>query len=120
LPRRSEHLIECDDPRWLGVSGELGIELIYAIAHSPWSQGTTERFYGTFQGRFSKLQPTYCGNSPQTRPECVEQLKCDPEAVPTLDKVRRDFAAWLDIYHRTAHGGLDGQTPLAVWQTASG
>lgn len=119
IARRSEHLVDCDDPRWLGVSGELEIDVIYAIPYSPWSKGTTERFYGTAQGRFSKLQPTYCGNSPQTRPECVEQLKCDPEAVPTLQAVRRDFAAWLDIYHHTAHGGLNDDTPLSVWQRAT-
>lgn len=33
--KRSEQLVECTDSRWLGVTGELGIELIYAIPYSP-------------------------------------------------------------------------------------
>lgn len=116
---RTEHLVECDDPRWLGVTGELGIKLILAQPYAPWSKGTTERFYGTMHGRFCRLQPTYCGHDPKSRPESCEQLKRDPEAVPTIDQVRTDFAAWLDIHHRKAHKGLNGDTPLGVWSRAT-
>jgi hypothetical protein len=123
IVKRSENLIECTDSRWLGVSGELGIELIFAIPYSPWSKGTTERFYGTWQGQFSKTQPTYCGNSPQTRPECLASILQEGEAVPTLDEARRGIRAWLEIYHRSPHGGHDGgpdgNKPLDVWQTAT-
>ncbi len=67
IVRRGEHLVECTDSRWLGIAGELGIELIYAIPYSPWSKGTLERWFRTFHERCGKTFATYCGNSPVTR-----------------------------------------------------
>jgi hypothetical protein len=44
----------------------------------------------------------------------------DQADIPTLDEARERIGEYLDVYHRTKHRGLDGATPLAVWQTATG
>jgi transposase InsO family protein len=124
-------LVECGDPRWGGIADELGIEIHWAIAYAPWSKGLQERFFGTFHERCKALFPTYCGNSPSTRPECVEELKqgrlgvgkltlVDGSIVPTLESARKDVAGIIAAYHARPHGGegMDALPPLAVWRTA--
>ena len=145
--KRAAHVVDCVDPRWLGLAGELDIDLIYAIPYSPWSK-MIERFFGTFTDQHAKCYPTYCGNSAVNKPECLHEIRrgytdeqkrrlrklhgrdwkriavlklVDQSAVPALDHVRTRIAEWLDIYHRTGHRGqaMEGRTPLAVWGTAT-
>lgn len=146
--RRDAALSTCDDSRWLGVIGELGIELIYAIPYSPWSKGTIERWFGTFHDQHGKTYATYCGNSAVTRPECLAEIKrgytsqqrramkkqhgfndwmkevvlkfVDRSAVPTLDEARVRVGDYLDVYHAAAHRGqgMKGQSPRVVWSQA--
>jgi len=123
---RDASLIDCGaDPRFKGITAELGIELIYAIPYAPWSKGQTERWFGTFEGRCGKTFATYCGNSSMTRPECLEVIRrgytkeqkrrlrkkhgkgwkreavlklVDPEAVPTLEQARQAVANYIDRF----------------------
>jgi len=129
------------DPRWLGLVHELGIDLIYAIPYAAWSKGTIERWFGRFADQCSKLFATYCGNSPTTRPECLQDIRdgrCEPRAsaradsrnsalhsvdfsaIPTLDQARQRVADYIDLYHRCEHRGegMQNRTPLQVWATA--
>jgi transposase InsO family protein len=117
--RRDRSLVDCDDSRWLGVTGELGIELIYATPYAPWSKGTLERWFGTFEGQCGKTFATYCGNNPQTRPECLQDLLLDGADTPDLNNTRVRIAEFIDLYHNHAHRGLGGSSPRAVWQTAA-
>jgi len=140
--------ITTTDSRWLGISGELGIKLIYAIPYAAWSKGTIERWFGTFESQHGKSYATYCGNSVITKPECLEAIRrghgtqevrelrkkygrdwrkvaalkfVDLSDVPTLEAAREMVGDYMDIYHRSAHSGKDmrGQTPEAVWSTAT-
>ena len=146
--QRDTDLVTCTDTRWLGITGELGIELIYAIPYSPWSKGQVERWFGTFHGQCGKTFATYCGNSTLTRPDCLEEIRrgytkdqkralrkrhgkdwkriavlrlVDESAVPTLEEARAAVGEYLELYHRSAHrgAGMGGATPLAVWHTAA-
>ncbi|MGB2986547.1 MAG: hypothetical protein WBE26_11770, partial [Phycisphaerae bacterium] len=58
IMQRAEHQVECTDPRWLGITGELGIELIYAIPYSPWSK-MIERWFRTFTDQHARTCATY-------------------------------------------------------------
>jgi len=145
--RRGESLIECVDPRFGGIINELGVELIYAIPYAPWSKGTLERFFGTFETQCGKTFATYCGNSTLSRPECLEAIRrgytkqqkrylrkkygkawkkiailkiVDQSAVPTLQEAREAIGEWIDVYHRTEHRGqgMNGAAPHAAWLTA--
>jgi len=134
------------DSRWLGVCGELGIELIYAHVHAPWAKGTLERFFGTLSDHHGKTYATYCGNSTVNKPECLDDIRrgysaeqrrrlhklhgedwkrvamlkfVDQADVPTLDESRKALGEWIEAYHLSAHRGLQGATPLAMWQTAT-
>ncbi|MGB2985133.1 MAG: DNA-binding domain-containing protein [Phycisphaerae bacterium] len=142
------HLVECNDPRFQGIVHELGIELIYAIPYAPWSKGTIERFFGTLEDGVSQSFATYCGNSAMHRPECLEDIRrgytreqkrslrkrygrkwkkvavlkfVDQSAVPTLEQVSTAVGEWIELYHNTGHRGegMNGRTPLAVWNEAT-
>ena len=146
--KRTEALTECDNPRFKGVIHELGIELIYAIPYQPWSKGTLERWFGTFEDQCGKTFATYCGNSTLKRPECLEAIRrgytkpqksalrrrygrdwkrvaalkfVDQGAVPTLEAARTAIAESIEVYHRTEHRGqgMNGHCPLAVWNSAT-
>ena len=145
---RDAHLVECGvDKRFAGITAELGVELIYAIPYAPWSKGTTERWFGTFEGRCGKTFATYCGNSAFNRPECLEAIRrgytkeqkrylrkkhgkdwkrevvlrfVDQSAVPTLEQARALVGQYIEEYNATPHGAEDmaGMTPLECWRTA--
>ena len=115
-----ENLIDINtlDPRWLGITGELGIQTVYAIPYSPQSK-PIERWFGTFHGQCGKTFATYAGNTPTSRPECVDRIRADDANVVTLDQARERIAEYLDVYHRTPHRGLNRNTPLGEWKTAT-
>ncbi len=146
--RRDANLVDCVDPRFMGIVEELGIDTLYAIPYSPWSKGQVERLFGTFESRCGVTFPTYCGRSSLKRPECLEVIRrgftkdqkrrlrkrygrdwkkvavlkfVDQRAVPSLDEARTAIAEWIADYHYTAHsaGDMDGFTPLEMWATAS-
>ena len=116
--KRGEHLVDCTDPRWLGITGELDIDVSYALPYSPQSKATLERWFRTFEEQHAKTQATYTGNKPGSRPECLDEILSDPANVPSMEDAQTGVREYLDIYHRSVHGTL-GQTPLAVWETAT-
>lgn len=149
VDRRAADLTECDDPRWLGIIPELGIELTYAIPYAPWSKGTLERWFATMHDQCGKTFATYCGRSVLTRPECLNEIRSghsraqrrrlkklhgrswakhvvlkmvDESDVPTLDEARRRVGHFILAYHLTGHrgNGMNGRSPQTVWNTAAG
>ncbi len=146
--RRDENLVDQIDPRFVGITEELGIETIYAIPYSPWSKGITERWFGTFENRCGKSFTTYCGNAAFNKPQCLDVIRrgytseqkrrlrkrhgrdwkriavlrfVDTSDVPTLDQAQAAIGEYVEEYHNTAHTADDmaNRTPLEVWQTAT-
>ena len=75
------------------ICATLAIVLIHSRPHKPRGRGKIERFFRSVRSAFL----------PHVTPEMLTSLA-------TLNRV---FWAWLEAeYHHTAHGGLDGKTPL--------
>jgi transposase InsO family protein len=77
-----------------------------------------ERFFGTLEDRFGKTFATYCGPSPDKKPEGLNDRVARGEA-PSLEEFIAAFADWLETdYHQRPHSGdaMDGQSPASVWQ----
>jgi len=146
--QRDANLVECVDPRFAGIVEELGIATVYAIPYAPWSKGTTERWFRTFEDRCGKTFTTYCGNTALAKPECLETIRrgytrdqkrrlrkrygrawkkvailrfVDTSDVPTLDQARTAIGEYIEEYHHTPHSADDmgGRTPLEVWRIAT-
>ena len=80
-----------------GICARLGIHLIYCRPYAPEGKGKLERWHRTFRDQF------------------ISEL--DEGRVDGLDDLNARLWAWVEqVYHRTPHGGLDGQTPLARYQ----
>ncbi len=127
-------LMDCDDLKWKGIAAELGVKLIFAHPYSPWSKGTLERFFRTFEDRFSRDFVTYCGNSPENRPEPLQDIRegrtgrthgglevIDTSDIPTLDEAGAALAEWMRDYEIRPHRGrgVEGTTPREVWNSAT-
>ncbi|MFQ5462648.1 MAG: hypothetical protein ACE5E5_08485, partial [Phycisphaerae bacterium] len=137
--KRDAELVDCVDPGWLGVCNELDIETIFAIPYAPWSKGTLERWFGTFEGQCGKTFTTYCGNSALAKPECLEEIRrgytkqekrtlrkkygkswkkvaalrfVDTSDVPTMAQARETIGQYIDIYHQTPHTGINDDPVL--------
>ncbi len=80
-----------------GICARLGIHLIYCRPYAPEGKGKLERWHRTFRDQF------------------LSEL--DERHITCLDDLNARLWAWLEhIYHRTAHAGLGGLTPLARYQ----
>jgi hypothetical protein len=80
----------------LRILSILGIPLIHSRVGHPSSRGKIERLFRTIRDQF--LRPL------------------DKESVRSLADLNARFHTWLESeYHRSAHRGLDGITPLEAW-----
>jgi putative transposase len=80
-----------------GICARLGIHLVYCRPYAPESKGKLERYHRTLRSAF------------------LDEL--DERHIANLDDLNARLWAWLEqVYHRTPHGGLDGQTPLQRYQ----
>jgi putative transposase len=98
-----------------GVFGRLGVKVIHALPYNPQAK-PIERFFGTVCSRFSVMFATYCGRSPEAKPDDLgEKLKRG--AAPELRDFAAAFTNWLEEYHAAAHAGdgMDGRSPRDVF-----
>ncbi|WP_417240862.1 Mu transposase C-terminal domain-containing protein [Celeribacter halophilus] len=91
---------------------DLGISLQYCAAANPQAKGTIERVFGTFA---TQLMPRLSG---RTFSNIVERGDYDSVRRAVLNP--EEFCSVLvryivDVYHRTPHSGLNGETPLDCW-----
>lgn len=91
---------------------DLGIMLQYCGAANPESKGGIERVFGTFA---TQLMPRLSG---RTFSNTVERGEYDSVKRAALNP--EEFCSVLvryivDVYHRTPHSGLNGETPLDCW-----
>ncbi len=79
------------------ICARLGTHLIYCRPYAPEGKGKLERWHRTFRAQF--LSEIAVG------------------APLELDDLNARLWAWIEqMYHRTAHSGLLGDTPLARYQ----
>jgi putative transposase len=80
-----------------GICARLGIHLVYCRPYKPEGKGKLERWHRTFRDQFlSELDALRIGD---------------------LDDLNARLWSWIEtVYHRTAHRGLAGQSPLARYQ----
>jgi putative transposase len=80
-----------------GICARLGVHLIHCRPYAPEGKGKLERWHRTFRDQF------------------LSEL--DERRIADLDDLNARLWAWVEqIYHRTPHEGLAGQTPLARYQ----
>jgi hypothetical protein len=80
-----------------GICTRLDIHLIFCRPYAPEGKGKLERWHRTVRDQF------------------LNEL--DERRIADLDDLNARLWAWLEqIYHRTAHAGLGGLTPLARYQ----
>src|SRR5690606_923495 len=90
--------VEFDQQRIGGVYAALGIRHIRATPYRPQAK-PVERFFRTYEERAGRLWPTYCGSTPQDRPEGLQQ-RLDAGKAPTLEAFIEHFKGWLEAdYH---------------------
>jgi len=91
---------------------DLGISLNHAPGGLPEMRGRVERFFKTMS---INLMPRLTG---RTFGNIIERGDYDSKgrAALTVDDLCAVLTRWVvDIYHRTPHQGLDGETPAACW-----
>lgn len=111
------------DERSLGAFNILSIAVQHVWPYHGQSK-PIERFFGTVCERFSKLWETYCGSSPQARPENLTRHRgiagqLELGKAPSLEEFTAGFSEWLDAdYHGRMHLGdaMNGQSPAAVFE----
>jgi putative transposase len=82
----------------LSALEELGIRHIPSTVGLPEGRGAIERLFRTFEESFL--------------PEMAAKAM-----IPTLPELNRYLTAWVrEFYERSPHDGLDGKTPLEVWE----
>jgi len=80
-----------------GICARLGIVLVHGRPYAPESKGKLERWHRTCRDQFLS--------------------KVEERPIQSLDDLNARLWAWLEqVYHRSPHEGLDGQTPLARYQ----
>jgi hypothetical protein len=76
---------------------QLALRLVFARPYDGASKGKIERYHRTL------------------RSQLLDRL--DLERVKTLDQLNARLAAWVEgEYNRRPHAGLEGKTPLEVWE----
>lgn len=74
----------------------LGIVIVHSTPRRPQGRGKKERFFRTVREQF--LRPL------------------DQQAIGGLGELNMRFRSWLETeYHRSAHRGLGGKTPVEAW-----
>jgi len=80
-----------------GICARLGIHLIFCRPYAPEGKGKLERWHRTVRDQF------------------LSEL--DERRIADLQDLNARLWAWAEqVYHRTAHAGLGGSTPLARYQ----
>jgi hypothetical protein len=111
--------IRVDQDRIAGILNHLQIKARFCWAYHGQSK-PIERFFGTVESQFGRTWPTYCGDSPENRPEELERRLAAGEA-PTLEEFAAQFDSWLERnYHVTPHlgDGMEGRSPAAVYDAS--
>lgn len=78
-------------------------------------RGAMERFYWTSDRKWARCLPGYAGRNPQAR----NDRKYLSEACICFDEFQTLYIAFVAEYHGSQHRGLNGRTPMKVWEELS-
>ncbi|MCK4624418.1 MAG: DDE-type integrase/transposase/recombinase [Phycisphaerae bacterium] len=117
--RREQAKTGLNPCEWFGVLPAFGCKIIRAIPYQPQSK-LIERYFLTVSDQFTRSLATFCDTSPERKPEALPEVLEDIAAIPALEDLATDFAAWLEEYHHAAHrgDGMNGRSPLAAWESS--
>ena len=94
---RRQVKVDNDRQRAEGILQHLKIQTIHAAPYNARGK-PIERFFGIFEESFGRLTYTYCGNTPQNRPEHLDyRLEAGP--VPTFKEYIEDAESWILRFH---------------------
>lgn len=103
----------------LSVIQLFNIEVTHAQPYHAWAK-TVERFFRTFEDKWIREVPGWCGNSPEERPETFNQDLKRWIATGTLWTLDEMFAYIRDVvlpaYHSRPHEGHGGKTPYELYE----
>jgi len=97
-----------DEPHFKGTFGLLSIQPHFALPYNPRGKTYLERFFGKMHDRFDRNQVTYCGATPEDRPESLAQVLKDRRNVPTFAQVKEAFGDFVTGYNLGADHDIDG------------
>lgn len=114
-------------PECSGVLVRLGITPCYCLPKHPQSK-LIESWFATLHKRFDSLWPSYCGSSPDLRPEPCDSLlkehraflrrKRQSSPLPASSAFVDTASQWIDEYnsqHPHTGRGMNGRTPDEVF-----
>ncbi|MFW2440920.1 MAG: Mu transposase C-terminal domain-containing protein [Arenicellales bacterium] len=101
-----------------GFYDKWGISIMHSRPYNAKGKGHVERIFGTIKGKFLKKFPGYCGHDMDNEAQQLYLKKCKAgdEELMSRDTFVDEFSNWIDVYHATPHGGLDGKTPASQWE----
>jgi transposase InsO family protein len=107
-----------DEEAVAGLYAMMGVSVSFAIPYNAKAKAI-ERWFQTFEGQFGKSMPTYCGNSPVTRPEDLADYLRSEKALAEalgLEEFTEAVEAYINAYNHAPHTGreMDGRSPLEV------
>lgn len=122
--QRRRRRIDLDTEHTRGILNHLDCKAHFCWKYHGQSK-PIERFFNTLEDQFGRAWPTYCGNSPENRPE-NHAARVERGACPKLADFIGSFGAWLASgYHASVHRGdaMDGRSPdetyAASWNGAA-
>ncbi|MFM0007978.1 integrase [Paraburkholderia dipogonis] len=84
--------------------------------HSPDERPYIERFFGTIATKLSSRLPGYTGSNPRDLRRALTDPKGNLRLFVSLDELDELIEFAIASYHGTAHGGLNGVTPLEAME----
>jgi hypothetical protein len=115
--------LSLDEARILGALALLQVEAHFTIPENPRSKGALERKFRTDEEWFDRSFPTYCGNSPKTRPEDVEDRLQEPGVLLQVREADRLYQQYVErVYNERPHEGqgMDGVCPREAYEATLG
>jgi hypothetical protein len=109
-----------------GLLNEAGVKMSFAQVGRGQSK-PIERLWGTLHERFDKFEITYTGSNTADRPDEMQLYhrnvngikKKDVTEIPTFEEIKerleRVFYWYNNVWNHSGQG-MNGQTPMEVWQ----
>lgn len=104
----------------LSVTNQMGIKVTNAIPFNAKAK-PIERLFGTLEGTYCKLLPSYIGNDPKKRPEKMKKVN---EKLKEIAMSYSEFIEFVDnmikTYNNTPHSGngMNNRTPIEVYKNS--